>query len=134
MVRGCTADDGMKRGGAMVYLASSRAMAVMELLVHLRPEDLQRPYTIAVFDVPDDKILKIAIDELPKDWQSEKRIPYLRRIASEFVAKGKYLMMEVPSVLIEEERNYILNPLHSDAAKIKLVSQRSFGFDHRLKG
>jgi len=122
------------KGTAVVYLTSSRALAVMELLVHLRPEDLQRPYALMTFDVPDDKVLKLAVKDLPKDWQHEERKSSLHRITSDFVAKGVHLLMEVPSVLIEEESNYILNPLHPDAAKVKLVAQRSFNFDQRLKG
>lgn len=122
-----------EKGVAVVYLASSRAMAMMELLVHLHPEDLQRKYAIAVFDVPDDKILEISVEELPDDWQSVERTRYLHKITADFVTKGKYLMMQVPSVLVEEEHNYLLNPLHTDITKVKLVSQRLFSFDLRLK-
>lgn len=117
---------------AVVYFASSRAMAMMELLVHLRPDDLDRTYTIAVFEVPDDKIYKVAKD-LPADWKSEEGKPSLAKLCRRFVAKGRCLLMEVPSVLVEEESNYILNPLHVDSSKVKLISQRPFSFDHRLK-
>lgn len=122
-----------EKGVAVVYLASSRAMAMMELLVHLNPEDLQRQYVVAVFDVPDDKIMEVSLEELPQDWQSVGRKPYLHKITSRFITEGRYLMMQVPSVLVEEENNYILNPLHPDALNVKLVSQRIFSFDHRFK-
>lgn len=121
------------KGIAVVYLTSSRAMAMMELLVHLRPEDLQRPYVVMAFEVPEDKILKITLENLPKDWKEDRQKSYLHHITADFVREGKYLIMEVPSVLVEEESNYILNPLHPDAKKVKLISQRSFSFDHRLK-
>lgn len=122
-----------EKGLAVVYLASSRAMAMMELLVHLHPEDLQRQYVIAVFDVPDDKIMHVSVDQLPDDWKNAEQKSYLYRITADFVKEGKYLMMQVPSVLVEEENNYILNPLHADTVKVKLVSQRLFSFDHWLK-
>lgn len=121
------------KGVAVVYFASSRAMAIMELLVHLRPDDLDREYMIAVFEVPDDKIYRLTTDFLPTDWQTEERKTSLRKHTVRFIKESQYLLMQVPSVLVEEEYNYILNPLHADAHKVKLVSQRLFTFDHRLK-
>lgn len=118
---------------AMVYLASTRALAMMELLVHLRPDDLVRTYVITVFEVPDDKICKLDMNLLPTEWKAEESKYVLAKLGRKFVDEGKYLLMEVPSVLVEEESNYVLNPLHIDAAKVKLISQRSFSFDLRLK-
>lgn len=122
-----------EKGTAVVYFASSRAMALMELLVHLRPQDLDRNYAIAVFEVPDNKIYKVSLELLPTDWKSDENKPALAKLCKRFIDEGKYLLMEVPSVLVEEESNYVLNPSHTDAARIKLISQRPFSFDHRLK-
>lgn len=122
-----------EKGTAIVYFGSSRAMAMMELLVHLRPDDLHRQYAIASFEVPDDKIYKVALEQLPKSWQSEEQKAYLRKIGKRFVEEGKHLLMQVPSVLVEEEFNYLLNPLHADVRKVQMVSQRLFSFDNRLK-
>lgn len=121
------------KGVAMVYLASTRALAMMELLVHLRPDDLERAYTITVFEVPDNKIYKLDLSLLPNEWKTDENKHLLAKLGRKFVDESKFLLMEVPSVLVEEESNYVLNPLHIDAAKVKLVSQRSFSFDHRLK-
>jgi RES domain-containing protein len=70
-----------EKGTAVVYFASSRAMAMMELLVHLHPEDLQRQYVIVEFEVPEDKILKVTIEELPFEWQSEAKKKFLKKRA-----------------------------------------------------
>ncbi len=121
------------KGVAMVYLASTRALAMMELLVHLRPDDLEWNYVISVFEVPDDKVCEVDKDLLPAEWKAEESKYLLAKLGRKFIEEGKFLLMEVPSVLVEEESNYILNPLHLDAAKVKLISQRSFSFDHRLK-
>lgn len=122
-----------EKGTPVVYFASSRAMAMMELLVHLRPEDLNREYAILVYEVPDDKIYKVDTELLPLDWKTDERKPALAKWCKRFIDDGEFLLMQVPSVLVEEESNYVLNPLHADAAKVKLVSQRLFTFDHRLK-
>ncbi|WP_199120635.1 RES family NAD+ phosphorylase [Pedobacter sp. ASV28] len=121
------------KGTAVVYFASSRAMAIMELLVHLRPGDLVRDYSLAVFDVPEDKILVVSTKDLPENWRSEEHEKYLRQLGKQFVNNNDYLLMEVPSALVEEEHNFIMNPAHDDANQVKLISQRIFKFDNRLK-
>jgi RES domain-containing protein len=122
-----------EKGISVVYFAESRAMAVMEILMHLRPEELDRDYNLAVFEIPDGKILNIKIEDLPDDWKSENCGAYLKRIGAEFVRENKYLLMRVPSVILEEEHNYILNPDHKDAGNIKLLEKRVFRFDRRFK-
>lgn len=122
-----------EKGISVVYFAESRAMAVMEILMHLRPEELDRDYSLAVFEMPGSEILNIKVEDLPDDWKSEHRAAYLKKIGSEFVRENKYLLMKVPSVILEEEHNYILNPNHRDAEKIKLLEKRVFKFDKRFK-
>ena len=60
-----------EKGTAIVYLASTRAMAMVELLVHLRPDDLDRLFTITVFEVPDDKVFKVDTGLLPTNFAAE---------------------------------------------------------------
>lgn len=122
-----------EQGTAMVYFASSRAMAIMELLVHLSGDDLDRDYSLAVFEVPDDKIKQITILDLPSNWKAYEAEPLLKAIGHQFIAEGSELVLKVPSVLVEEESNILMNPNHEDASKVKLVAKRVFKFDRRLK-
>jgi RES domain-containing protein len=118
---------------AVVYLAETRAMAVMEVLVHLSPEQVDRPFVLATFDVPDDKIYDISIFDLPEDWRDPQTGDELKKIGDKFVRDGIYLLMKVPSIILEEEFNFIINPNHPDSKKIKLVNRRDFVFDKRFK-
>lgn len=118
---------------ALVYFAGSRAMAVMELLVHLRPENLDGEYVLAVFEVPDDKFKTVEVRDLPLDWKVEPATGDLKKIGNEFVAENGFLLMKVPSVLVEEEFNVVMNPIHIDVNKVKLISKRTFKFDLRFK-
>lgn len=121
------------KGVAMVYFAQTRAMAVMEVLVHLRPEDIDRDFILAVFEVYEDKILTVEFKDLPKTWKEESEVENLKKIGNKFITDGKYLIMKVPSVILEEDFNLVLNPNHPDAEKIKLVEKRIFKFDLRFK-
>lgn len=122
-----------QQGTAVVYFASSRAMAIMELLVHLSGDDLDRDYALAVFEVPDDKMEQISVKDLPNNWKEYEAEPLLKAIGNEFIADGNKLVLKVPSVLVEEENNILMNPNHEDADKVKLISKRVFKFDRRLK-
>ena len=122
-----------EKGTALVYFAGSRAMAVMEVLVHLRPENLDSEYILAVFEVPDYKVKTVEVKELPKDWKVEPAIEKIKELGNSFVKENEYLLMKVPSVLVEEEFNYVMNPNHDDAKSIKLISKRIFKFDVRFK-
>ncbi len=122
-----------EQGTAVVYFASSRAMAIMELLVHLSGYDLDRDYTLAVFDVPDDKIEQVAIKDLPDNWKEYEAESLLKTVGQQFINDGGNLVLKVPSVLVEEENNILMNPNHKDADKVKLISKRVFKFDRRLK-
>lgn len=121
------------KGTAVVYLAESRAMAVMEVLVHLSPEQVDRPFVLATFDVPDDRIYDIGTFDLPEHWRDPQAADELKKIGDKFVRDGIYLLMKVPSIILEEEFNFIINPNHPDSKKIKLVNRRDFVFDKRFK-
>jgi len=120
-------------GIAMVYFAQSRAMAVMEVLVHLRPEDIDKDFILAEFEVSDESILTINISDLPENWKEESEIEVLKEIGNKFIKDNKFLLMKVPSVIIEEDYNLIFNPNHPQAHKIRLVEKRVFKFDIRFK-
>ncbi len=120
-------------GQALVYFASSRAMAVMEVLVHLRPEELAKNFALAVFEIDSEKILELKISDLPTDWKAETKSGHIKRIGAKFITDNEFLILKVPSFLIEEEFNLILNPNHVDAHKVKLIHQRPFNFDLRFK-
>lgn len=121
------------KGTAAVYLATSRAMSVVEVLVHLRPEDLDRDYSLATFEIESSSILTLDTADLPKNWKDYEHNELLKKIGTKFIKEGEFLMLKVPSVIIEEECNFLLNPDHPEAENIKQLSKRIFRFDTRLK-
>ncbi len=119
-------------GKPMVYLASSRALAVLETLVHLSPTMFPNDFCLAEIKVPDGSILTLDISNLPPNWQDISAPMQLRQIGDTFLKQQQYLLMKVPSVIVPDDFNYLLNPLHADAAKVKVITQRGFSFDERL--
>ena len=121
------------KGVAMVYFAQSRAMAVMEVLVHLRPDDIDKDFILAEFEILDDSILTINVNDLPENWKEESEVETLKQIGNKFIKDNQFLLMKVPSVIIEEDYNLVFNPNHPHSNKIKLIEKRIFRFDVRFK-
>ncbi|UOE47698.1 RES family NAD+ phosphorylase [Mucilaginibacter sp. SMC90] len=119
-------------GKPMLYLASSRSLAVLEVLVHLDPLIIPGNYCLVEIEVPDDKITTVKVEQLPEDWRDISGPVILREFGDTFLKKQEYLLMKVPSSIVPAEYNYLLNPLHPDAFDVKLLKREPFGFDRRL--
>jgi RES domain-containing protein len=119
-------------GKEAVYLASSRSLAVLEVLVHLPPLMIPDDYCLVEIEVPDNSITKILTDDLPHNWQDISPPGALKQIGDEFLKKQAYLLMQVPSSIVPMEYNYLLNPQHMAMAKVKVLKKEPFNFDKRL--
>ncbi len=119
-------------GQPMVYMASSPSLAVLEMLVHLPPAIFPSNFCLSEFDIPDNSILTADNASLPYDWQDISPPIALKRLGDAFLKQNKYLLMKVPSVVVPQEFNYLFNPLHADAGKVKLIEKKPFSFDARL--
>ena len=110
-------------GSPVVYTAEAPALAVLEVRVHLdlAPQFLPADYELLKIDIGGARIQELA--ELPADpraagnrWLKDLHAPILK----------------VPSFIIPENSNLLINPLHPEAAQISIVQKRSFTFDERL--
>ncbi len=119
-------------GKPMLYLASSRSLAVLEVLVHLDPLIIPGNYCLTEIEVPDSKIITVEAEQLPEDWRDISGPVILRQLGDAFLKKQEYLIMKVPSSIVPAEYNYLLNPLHPDAFEVKLLKREPFSFDRRL--
>jgi RES domain-containing protein len=119
-----------------VYTSSSRALALLETLAHTPAKMLQeKNYMLVTFFLPD----TISPEEIEKEklttgWDSPDTRPLTKRIGDNFLRSKSGLLLSVPSVLVPEENNFILNPLHPDMKKIKLLHKRRIHFDKRVAG
>jgi RES domain-containing protein len=119
-------------GKAATYLASSCSLAILEVLVHLQPLMVPDDFCLVEVEVPDKHIQTITTDILPKDWKDVSAPQILARIGDGFLKKQEYFMLKVPSAIVPAEYNYLLNPLHPDMKKVKIIKTEPFDFDSRL--
>jgi RES domain-containing protein len=118
-------------GRPMVYLASSRSLAVLEALAHLSPTNIPDDYCIMTIEAPDN-FAALDIKTLPENWQDFPEQNSLKQIGNNFLKENNKLLFKVPSAIVKEEYNYLLNPLHTDADKVKIINKQPFSFDARL--
>ena len=119
----------------LVYTASSRALATLEVSVHLDlSEDLPTDRYYVEIEIPDNlSILELVENDLPANWDSKPPILLTQFIGDEFVNSDEYAVLKVPSAIVPPEFNYLINPKHKDAKKIKVKSSKPMVFDKRIK-
>ena len=121
------------QGRPIVYLAQSPAGALTEVLVHLElePDDLPRSYKLLKVEVPGDvAVARVDLAALPKRWKDKLTIT--RTIGDKWLASRKTALLRVPSVIVPETFNVLLNPEHPDARRIKVLSHQRYPWDERL--
>jgi RES domain-containing protein len=119
-------------GSSMVYTSQTGALAALEMLVHLGRGSILTSYV--TIPCRFDHALARTLDRsrLPQNWRSYPAPPALQRLGDEWIASGSSAVLDVPSVLIESESNYLLNPRHPDFRKIGVGDPQPFEFDVRL--
>ena len=120
-------------GTPVVYTASAPSLAVLESLVARDEEDVPEDLVLASIHVPDDAAVeRIARGTLPDGWQAPLH-ERCRAIGDEWVASKRTLVLAVPSAVLPEETNFLINPLHPEIRRCEAVSARRFAFDPRLR-
>ena len=124
-----------ERGRPVVYLSEHAALAFLENLVHLEidPEDLPSRYQLLTVEVPDSSIERVVESELDRTapgWRLDQAIA--RKFTASWFGEQRSLLLRVPSVLIPRGSNYLLNPLHPDASKARILHIETADYDGRL--
>ena len=119
----------------LVYTSESRALASLEVTAHLDlTEDLPSDRFIVEIEIPEETIIQeVNVEDLPKNWTNIPPTTSTQYIGDDFVKDGVAAVLRVPSCIIPEESNYLINPTHPDSKNISVKRTRPFKFDSRLK-
>jgi RES domain-containing protein len=115
----------------ILYTAQSPSLALLEAVVHLGKLPA-KGYCMITIDVPDGNVHRIAANDLPPNWFASPGSDFLKKIGDDFIRSGKYLALALPSVIIPEECNYLLNPAHKLFRAITVTSQTPVRIDERI--
>lgn len=119
-------------GVAMIYTAQSAALAALEMLVHLNSGTLLSSYVLIPCSFREEVVLHLDRARLPAGWRAHPAVPQLQLLGDAWVKNGLSAVLDVPSVLIQSELNYLVNPAHPDFASIEVGPAHPFDFDARL--
>jgi RES domain-containing protein len=119
-------------GTAVVYTAQYQSLAALEMLVHLDSSELLQKYVLIGLEFDESLVKRVEPSELPKQWRSEPPAPAVRSIGDEWVIAGTSAVLQVPSALVPDEANFLLNPKHKDFAQVTFGKPLAFRFDPRL--
>ena len=120
-----------------IYTSESRALAVLEYTVNINIEEIPRALSITSIEIPSAAIQIITEAALPGNW---KRVPapsstkdFGTQLLKAGAGKKGKSILKIPSSVISEEYNYILNPLHTESNFFKIVDIQDFVYDVRIK-
>lgn len=119
-------------GTPVVYTASSRALAMAEVAVHLHIQKIPKDMVMVELYIPEDSITSLPFHELNKDWE---KFPYsiqTQNLGDEFFQENRFLGLKVPSAVVIGDFNFLINPRHVEIQKIKVVNISPFRFDSRI--
>ncbi|MPZ20334.1 MAG: RES domain-containing protein [Luteitalea sp.] len=118
-------------GVAVLYTASTEALAYLERFVHLGPELAESPHLMVKIEVPGNA-LSLERTALPTNWKAVPVPASVQAIGGKWVNEGRALALSVPSVLSESDRNILLNAAHAEYPKVRIVEKRPFVYDPRM--
>lgn len=119
------------QGRAVVYTAATLSLAALERLVHF-DYDLAPPSLMAVeIDVPD-ALSTQHVGTPPVDWRAIRVPASTVGVGEAWLDAAPACVLEIPSVVVDRELNYVLNPAHPEFSQIAIVGTTPFAFDARL--
>jgi RES domain-containing protein len=122
-------------GKAVVYTSATLSLAALEYLVHIEP--LLAPDDLVAIEIslPDEQSLgtDVAPEQFPAgDWQQYPAPEWQAQLGDMWVDDSTFLWLAVPSAVVPQEYNILINPAHPRMVDVRVVSRRSFSFDKRL--
>ena len=118
-------------GTPVVYTAENPALAALEMLGHL--DAAARPaYTLIPCTFPSQIVLRLDRRRLAAGWRSYPAPAVLQQLGDAWLKSGASAVLDVPSVVIDRQSNYLLNPRHPHFAKVAIGAPGPFDFDSRL--
>lgn len=121
------------KGHPVVYCSEDPSTALLETLVHIEIDSEDRPEIFQVLKIQSAQevsIEQIEATRLGSEWRSN--LARTRSQGDEWLQSGRSLLLEVPSVLVPERRNYLINPAHAEMKFLRITARYSHPFDRRF--
>ena len=120
-------------GQRVVYCSTHRSLAMLEVLVHVHKTNAFPMNRVMVaIELPDDDLPAVQTSHLPKDWNKLTTYRYTQHVFEMHCQRPALLAVRIPSVIVPEEHNVMIDPQHADFLSVKIHSIKPIEWDKRL--
>lgn len=120
-------------GVRLAYASEHLSLAMIEYFLHLDRDDPPLDLVVAAADVPDDvSRVHVTHRKLPATWRQTPAPRELAAIGDRFARRRREAILVVPSVLVPDEFNWLLNPDHLDFRRVRIHPPEPFEYDARF--
>lgn len=116
-----------------IYTSQSRALAILEYIVNINIDEIPRALSITTFDIPQSEMRLISEDKLPGNWRETPVPSSTKDFGTALLKSLTFAIYKIPSGLMNEEFNFLLNPLHPQHKLFKIIEIKDFIYDVRIK-
>lgn len=119
------------KGLPLLYTSQFISLSILESLVHLKKGEIPPSQYLLHIEIPDEnEIAEISYKKIKKNWDREP--DYTQWLGDQFLRNKQGMILKVPSAIVPQESNFLLNPLHPNFKKIRIVSSELLQLDKRL--
>ena len=119
-------------GVPLVYACQHRSLALLEIAAHIQLTYLPQDFYMVELEIPDSVIHIVSENQLPYRWMENPHNSLTQSFGDAFVKRNTTLALRVPSAIVKQEFNLLINPNHPDAHKIEIISKERLAFDPRI--
>ena len=122
-------------GKAVVYSSATLSLAALEYLVHVEPLLAPSDLLAIEIELPEGAGVGARVEptQFPTgDWRAYPAPEWQSELGDMWIEDGTFLWLAVPSAVVPQEYNVLVNPLHARMADVRVASTRAFSFDKRL--
>lgn len=119
-------------GLGVLYTSEFISLTILEILVRASIITSPDAYILLSIDIPEAGIRPIDHKKLKKNWEHD--IGYTQDIGNNFLKETQSLCIKVPSAIVSQENNFLINPLHAGFKDVKITSSELLELDKRLHG
>lgn len=116
---------------ACIYTAESRALSILEYTVNVNIDFIPRALSMCIFEIDESQTHTLNEEELPGNWKETPAPKSTKDFGTKLLQKN-HAILKIPSVIIPDEFNYVLNP-SAEGTAFKMIGIKDFVFDLRIK-
>ena len=117
-----------------MYTSTSISLAMLEIAVNLQKHAVIPAYRMVEIEIPENLVLKVEVKDLPPGWDATDKEPLVSRsIGDRWLQEQRSTGLMIPSVVVRDQYNVLLNPDHPRFDQITADNPLDFPFDPRIK-